>query len=916
MTATNWQGNVTPSPGDDLVFPVTAHPTINNNFSSGTSFNSISIKNGGPTFTGNAIVLNSGINFQGLQCTMSFASITLAQSQTFIIPSGMFVEDFHITSPINLQGFTLTLDSEVSDTVFGFIDGAISGTGNITKAGRFDGEWDLTGNNTFTGLTTINSGFLGAFSPNALGSHQGGTIVNSGGVLKIGPYLFNPVTAVNILEPLTINGNGNGDNNNGPFGAIDINTASMGQNAAITFSGPIILASDSLIIITTTGSGGGVTFANTINLSGFNLYVDAGRTVGTGGGIFTGTVNGPGGVFEGDPLLGPTTPILSGTATINSSLTINKGTLTPGLPTSSGTTPAVLNTGNLTFSSGSSFQETINGATAGTSYSQIVVNGAINLASANLNTNLGFTPVAGTSFVMMECTGSVTGTFNGLADGATLTINSLPFLIHYVNSPTTAGNVGPNTFMGRVVLASTPLNTVAGVSASQNPAQSGQGVTITASVVGIINAAATQGGVGPFGGANLPAVGSVQFMDGGSPLGSPVTLTSGLGSIAPPLTPGVHSITAVFTPGNGSFSPTTSPAYVLTVNSTGWHDVVTGDFLGNGKQDIAGMTASGQWWLAQSTGSGFTNQLWGNWNPNVTWVDVQVGDFDGDGKMDIAGRFLQTGQWWVAVSNGSSFTNQLWTTWNPNVTWVDVKVGDFNGDGKADLVGRFLQTGQWFVAQSTSSSFNNSLWTTWNPNVTWVDVHVGNFAGNKTSDLTGRYLQGGSWWTAVSNGSSFSTGLWAQWNPNVTWVDVKVGDFDNDGKTDLTARWLEGGSWWTALSTGSSFNTTMWAQWNPNVTWVDVQVGDFNGDGKADIVARFSQAGSWWAGISTGSSFPTANWDTWSPLANWVDVSAAEVDGDKFTDLVGRFGATGQWWAAISNGSNGFANQLWTTWAP
>jgi hypothetical protein len=354
---------------------------------------------------------------------------------------------------------------------------------------------------------------------------------------------------------------------------------------------------------------------------------------------------------------------------------------------------------------------------------------------------------------------------------------------------------------------------------------------------------------------------------------------------------------------------------------TGWHDVLTGDFLGNGKQDIAGMTASGQWWVAVSNGSGFTSQLWTTWSSALTWVDVQVGDFNGDGKADIVGRALQNGQWWVAQSTGSSFSNALWTTWSPNATWVDVKVGDFSGDGKSDITGRWLQAGQWWTATSTGSSFTNRLWTTWSTAATWVDTQVGDFNGDGKADITSRWKQGGSWWTGISTGTSFTTTLWAQWIAAVTWVDVRVGDFNGavnpvTGKRimDITARWLQGGSWWTGISTGTSFNTSSWAQWNAAVTWVDVQVGDFNGDGKDDITARWLQGGSWWTGISSGSSFNTSQWGVWSSAVNWVDVQSAEIDGDKFTDLVGRWSDTGQWWAGISNGS-GFSNQLWTTWA-
>src|SRR5437016_1836393 len=95
---------------------------------------------------------------------------------------------------------------------------------------------------------------------------------------------------------------------------------------------------------------------------------------------------------------------------------------------------------------------------------------------------------------------------------------------------------------------------------------------------------------------------------------------------------------------------------------------------------------------------------------------------------DIVGRVAQTGQWWVAQSTGSSFGNSLWTTWNPNVTWVDVQVGDFNGDGKSDITGRALESGQWWTGISNGSSFSTSLWATWSTVVTWTGVRSGDFA--------------------------------------------------------------------------------------------------------------------------------------------------------------------------------------------
>ncbi|MDY0167509.1 MAG: S8 family serine peptidase, partial [Thermoguttaceae bacterium] len=119
-------------------------------------------------------------------------------------------------------------------------------------------------------------------------------------------------------------------------------------------------------------------------------------------------------------------------------------------------------------------------------------------------------------------------------------------------------------------------------------------------------------------------------------------------------------------------------------------DVLVADFTGNGMDDIVGRSAhDGTWWMAVNHGNGvFTNERWTGWNPNVELVDVMTADFTGDGKADIAGRVAGTGDWWVAASTGTGFTNAKWTRWNPNLELVDVMAADFTGDGKADIAGR------------------------------------------------------------------------------------------------------------------------------------------------------------------------------------------------------------------------------------
>jgi autotransporter-associated beta strand protein len=880
--AANWLENVPPIAGNDLFFPDGALQisTSTDNFAPGFAINSINFTgvSGGYDLLGNSISLTAGLTANAGIDKVDLAGIALGANQTWNASDSTVT----VSSPINLTGLRLIVDGLQAPTGIDSLTGVISGAGETAGAIIKNGpsDWLVSGTNTFTGPVTINNGTLAVNNSTSLGAVANAVTVNPGSAGTGSLQVFNNIS---VLQPLTINGNGN---NLSP-GAIDIRDTTLND----TF-GAISLGSAASIVSANIGVNT-MTLTGAIQNNGFDLSI-----VGAGGYTTvlsnTATVSGTGHVLNFGS-------IFSGTGTLNSALNVNQGTLSPG----SGGNPGTLNSSDVNFGIGTNYNPIL----GNTSNSLLNSAGSVNLSGSNLSLSFqsGFVPNPGQSYVIITAAGSINGTFNGLPDGAPIIVNGQQFLIRYLNS--SASNLHPSAINGRTVIFPVPASTTTSLFASSNPVVAGQPETFTAIVT---SPAAAVAGV-----SSSVITGTVNFFDGGGIIGSgqvtggaAVFTTTGLG-------PGNHSITATYT-GSPTFSASNTNAspIALTVNngSVGWQDVMTGSFTAGKDSDIAGMTAGGSWWVAVSNGSKFSNQFWGTW-PVATWVDVQTGDFNGDGLTDIAGRNSQTGQWYVAQSTGSSFNTTIWTTWNPNVTWVDVKVGDFNGDGKSDISGRFLQTGQWFVAQSTGSSFTSSLWGTWNPNVTWVDVKVGDFAGNKTADITGRWLQGGSWWTAVSNGSSFTTSLWAQWNPNVTWVDVQVGDFNGDRKADITARYAQTGQWWTAVSTGSSFNTSLWATWNPNLDWVDVKVGDFNGDGKADITARWLDTGEWFTGVSTGSAFLTSLWNTWSPAVTWVDVNVGDVNGDGVPDLVGRIQQNGQWWAALSNGSTAFTNQLWTTWA-
>jgi autotransporter-associated beta strand protein len=129
------------------------------------------------------------------------------------------------TGSINLSGsYTHNINNSALTTYAGVLH-----TGGFTKAGT--GVLLLSGDNIYTGTTTISSGVLRISHANALGSVQAPTVVANGAALEVtGDALSS--------EPLTINGTGIGFN-----GALN-------NVSGINSLGNVSVASDALVKVT------------------------------------------------------------------------------------------------------------------------------------------------------------------------------------------------------------------------------------------------------------------------------------------------------------------------------------------------------------------------------------------------------------------------------------------------------------------------------------------------------------------------------------------------------------------------------------------------------------------------------------------------------------------------------------------
>ena len=281
--------------------------------------------------------------------------------------------------------------------------------------------------------------------------------------------------------------------------------------------------------------------------------------------------------------------------------------------------------------------------------------------------------------------------------------------------------------------------------------------------------------------------------------------------------------------------------------------VVTADFNGDGKPDIATANYNGSVSVLLGNGDG-TFQAAQNASTSYATLSLAVGDFNGDGKPDIA-----TANYYsdvkVQLGNGDG-TFQDPTNIGIGSNPMSVAVGDFNGDGKLDL-----------GVTSNTYYFDGYYWGYYGyyayghyegkANVLLGDGS-GGFSGPNVTDLGYAGYYGFNLATAADiNGDSrddFVTVNEYYGNISVLLGDssgflqstsspyigdysyaVAAGDLNADGHTDLVSANYYGANIGVFLGDGSggfSAATTFATSSNPT----GVVLGDFTGDGKTDVV--------------------------------------------------------------------------------
>ena len=318
--------------------------------------------------------------------------------------------------------------------------------------------------------------------------------------------------------------------------------------------------------------------------------------------------------------------------------------------------------------------------------------------------------------------------------------------------------------------------------------------------------------------------------------------------------------------------------------------IIVGDFNGDGKSDVAGITGSpvytSKMTVALGNGQdGFSETLFRD-IPNFSFNQTQsmrIGDFNGDGVSDV-----------IMIMNDSTFGNVIivpgsrdsgvWQQpifYNMGTVSQTLSLGDFNRDGKLDI-GYTGGNSRGVILNFTSRTSSRIK-------------AIPDFDGDGKTDISIFRPSNGSWWYQNSATNQVYALQFGEAADNLA-----PADYTGDGKTDIAVFRPSNGYWYILRSEDFSFYGF------PFGTLGDKSVpADYDGDGKADpTVFRPDNAG-WYSILSGNGSVISRTFGVSEdvPLPN-------DYDGDGKADLGVFRSSTSAWWIQRSSNSSIYAAQF------
>ena len=538
----------------------------------------------------NALSTNTTITNRGIDLGLNVGDTNMANNVTVLGRDGVTISNsIYVAQNTNDTTRTIGLDGTGTTTFNNeiYLDGtltvtaasggnvAVSGTiitntsgggGGITKTGA--GTATLSGNNTYSGTTTVSEGALRAAADNALGGTGGSTSVSSGAALEFSG-------GITTGEALSLTGVG--VSSGGALRNISGNNTGSG---AITLGGATRINSDSGTLALSggiTGAGQALTVggAGDVSISGTGINTSAsGSLAKDGAGVLT--VGAAGNYTGGTTLSAGTLRAGNNSALGTGSLALTGGTLASESATARTLANAVTMGGDAILGEASTGTGdlTLSGTVAlGAATRTLTVNNSLSELSGNItgDADVGLTK-AGSGTLVLSGTNSHSGTTtvdagvlalnNGsaISDTAAVSLSDVAGATLAVNSSETIGSLrGGGASGGNVSIAGARTLTVAETGSQTFAGAITNAGGLTKSGTGTITLTAAN----TYSGATTVEAG--KLVVSGSIANSAVTVTNA-GTLG-----GSGSVGALTIADGGTLAPGNSPG-IITASSSTWSD--------------------------------------------------------------------------------------------------------------------------------------------------------------------------------------------------------------------------------------------------------------------------------------------------------------------------------------------------------
>lgn len=360
-----------------------------------------------------------------------------------------------------------------------------------------------------------------------------------------------------------------------------------------------------------------------------------------------------------------------------------------------------------------------------------------------------------------------------------------------------------------------------------------------------------------------------------------------------------------FQPGVEALEDRAVPAFLAPVNFAAGvapTAIATGDFNGDGRQDIVTVNSGYAGLVSTLLGNGDgTFQSAVSSAAGAYPTQLGVADFNGDGKLDVVVGGSSTLN--VLLGNGDG-SFQAPALYYVGGVATHISVGDFNNDGHPDLVmSTQIYGGTAMVLMNTGAgAFAPQINLAAGAGA--MDVEVGDFNHDGNQDLVIANYNSINVSLGNGNGTFQSARPYAA---GLSPYRVALGDFNHDGTTDIVALDayalnLIGSSAMSMLSGKGDGSFSAPTTYTLGSQASDMQTADFNGDGNLDLIEPTASGYQAEMGVGDGSFYVPENYAASAGINNAV----ADFNGDGVTDVAAS-SPTGNV-VVLINGTNAVTN--------